>query len=147
MPSFHSSLAPHLYGYHLQLRQFPYLPDGPKTITPFILAVECLLASERLPGLYAYHGPLVDDVLNMLLNSPAESWQTFQGSRETRAATQEQALGHAFVGEDDWDPELGIGPEEIVAACALATFIAQREQARHIAEYAFMWARGWASVN
>ncbi|ORX37401.1 hypothetical protein BD324DRAFT_626030 [Kockovaella imperatae] len=144
---FHSAMSPFLFGYHLQLKAFPYLPEGPTHITPFILAVECLLASERIPNLYVYHDRLADAVLNMLMTSPAESWQTIQGSREIREAkAKEQVLGKAFDGDTtDWDAELGIGPEEIVAACTLATFIGQKEHARHIAQYAFMWVRGWTS--
>ena len=147
--SFHSQMSPFLFGYHLQLRAFPYLPDGPSHITPFILAVECTLAAERMPPLYAYHDRLGESVLNMLMTSPAESWQTIQGSREIREAkNKEQVLGKAFDADtNDWDAELGIGPEEIVAACVLAAYIGQKEHAKHIAEYAFMWARGWTAVS
>ena len=142
-------MSPFLFGYHLQLRAFPYLPEGPTHITPFILAVECLLAAERIPNLYSYHDRLADAVLTMLMTSPAESWQTIQGSKEIRdAKAKEQVLGKAFDGDTtDWDAELGIGPEEIVAACTLATFIGQKEHARHIAQYAFMWVRGWTAVS
>jgi hypothetical protein len=153
-----------LFGYHLQLRQFPYLPKGLMSMTPFILAVECLLAAERVPSLYHYHSKLADEVLDMILTSPAESWQTIQNiqslkeqqkgsageiSQGSTTLLGEQVLGKAWatMGDDEWDDELGIGPEEIVAACALATFIAQRKQAKHIADVAFMWARGWTKVS
>ena len=141
--SFHARMAPHLFGYDLKLRRFPYLEDGPRSITPFILAVECVLASERVPELFNYHAALAEAVLTMLLTSPAESWQTIQGSR---AVAQDQLLGHALDSEESWDPELGIGPEEIVAGCVLASFISQREEAQFISLRAFNWAKGWCQV-
>jgi hypothetical protein len=140
-------MAPNLFGYNLQPHQFPYLPDGFRSITPFILAVECLLASERVPALHSRHHALADAVIKMMVTSPAESWQTFANSKKARQQ-DEQVLGHALASSDmDWDPELGIGPEEIVAVCALATFISQREQAKTIAMFAFSWARGWTAVS
>ena len=88
-------------------------------------------------------------MLNMLMTSPAESWQTIQGSKEIRdAKNKEQVLGKALDADtNDWDAELGIGPEEIVAACVLAAYIGTKEHAKHIADYAFMWARGWTAVS
>lgn len=92
----------------------------------------------------------------MLMHSPAESWQTFESSKEKGPNGQEGSnktiddvrLGPALEMVDDtWDPELGIGPEEIVAVCALASFISQREEAKMIATYAFTWAKGWTKVS
>lgn len=110
----------------------------------------------------------------MLMHSPAESWQTFESSKDKGAngngtgkvkdhGDAEQAhsappgqtdgvdavrLGPALeMVDENWDPELGIGPEEIVAVCALASFISQREEAKMIATYAFTWAKGWTKVR
>lgn len=144
-------MSPHLFGYDLQLRKFPYLSDGPRSITPFILAVECLLASERITELYPFHSPLADAVLQMMVTSPAESWQTFQGSRKDRDE-QICSVGDALrreTAEDalDWDPELGIGPEEIIGVCALSSFMSERDHAKTISVHAFSWAKGWANVS
>jgi hypothetical protein len=57
------------------LFQFPYLPDGPIAITPFIFAVECLLASERIPAFTHLTTKLTDEVLRILLDNPADSWK------------------------------------------------------------------------
>ena len=87
----------------------------------------------------------------MIVTSPAESWQTFQGSRNDRTE-QMSAVGDAIQrevkGEElEWDPELGIGPEEIVGVCALTSFMSERDHAKTISVHAFSWARGWASVS
>lgn len=136
--SFHELLSPLLFGYHLQFRHFPYLPDGPRTMTPFILAVLCVVSSERLIQFSELHTTLGKEVTHLLLTSPAESWQDISTSNLTAADD----------GEDALDPELGIGPEEIVGACILATFWS--DQPSHgvvIASHAFRWARGWIKVS
>lgn len=141
--SFHSHLSPFLFGYRLQFRHFPYLPDGPKTMTPFILAVLCLASSERLPGYTHLRAKLETEVLDMIESSPAESWLTFASAKAV--AIEPPAVK---MGEDALDPELGIGPEEIVGASILATFWSGSPgQCIHIARCAFRWARGWIKVG
>lgn len=105
-------------------------------MTPFILGVECLLASERVPHLSTYHSILADEVKELLMKSPAESWQSLQDAAQD---TDSQ-------GDDRLDPELGIGPEEIVAACVLSIWMSERPEASTIATSAFNWARGWINI-
>ena len=144
-------MAPNLFGYRLQEGHFPYLSDGFRSMTPFILAVECLLASERVVEMQATHKPLAAAVMRMMNESPAESWQTFAGSKKTRSGGgDEHSLRDAFLVPEDemiWDPELGIGPEEIVAICALAAFISQGDRSFQIAIFGFKWAQGWTGVS
>jgi hypothetical protein len=160
MISFHEHIAPHLFGYSLELCRFPYLPDGPRSITPFIFAVECLLASERVAELSQYHTRLAEETTDMMIKSPAESWMSFPGYKPSPTGVShpvevkgEQVLGHAvsalsaITADHSWEPELGIGPEEIVAACMLAAFISERDQAKIIAVCAFTWAKGWTKVG
>lgn len=138
-PSFHENMTPFLFGYQLEFGRFPYLSDGPPSITPFILGVLCMLSSERIPQFRPYLVPLRAYVSG-LLRSPAESWQNIATSQ----------LEHNTDEKNDvLDPELGIGPEEIVGACILATYmyednIGERAQ---IADMAFKWARGWIKVS
>lgn len=128
-----------LYGYRLQFRKFPYLEGGPSTITPLILAVLCLISSERFAIHQHYRGPLIDEVQALLASSPAESWQTFEG---------DQSKGFGDIEADDpLDAEFGLGPEEIVAACVLATYMTDRREGALIARFAFRWARGWIKVS
>ena len=134
--SFHEHLSPSLFGYHLEFGHFPYLPDGPRTMTPFILAVLSLVSSERLSPFVNLHGPLRNEVTSLLLTSPAGSWQDLSTAKTLDG------------GEDALDPELGIGPEEIVAACILATFWSDSPgDGVVIASHAFRWARGWIKVG
>lgn len=133
-------MAPFMFGYRLELGKFPYLSEGPATMTPFILAVLCLLASERVTGLSHEHQKLADHVVDLLQNSPAESWQDFTSSRNDGRLSDE---------DDILDPELGIGPEEIVGACILASYMGESHNAERstIAAAAFKWARGWVKVS
>lgn len=176
--SFHHYLSRYLLGFQLQFKQFPFLSSGRGAITPFILAVECLLSSERIPKYYdRYHASLGDEVLKLLLENPAESWQSFEVSMVNRFGTSRLApkrSGSMFQTTDalsaevmdmaefkeisqeemqrrqdpDWlDPELGIGPEEIVGAVVLSLFMSERQPAADIASSAFKWARGWVKVG
>ncbi|WVF70291.1 hypothetical protein IAT40_005080 [Kwoniella sp. CBS 6097] len=132
---FHSHISVFLYGYNLQFQKFPYI-GGPSVITPLLLAVLCLISSERFSSLHHYHPALAEEVSKLLSTSPAESWQTFEGSSYT-------ADFGDVDGDDPLDAEFGLGPEEIVAACVLATYMTEREEAVLIARSAFRWARGW----
>ncbi|OCF37647.1 hypothetical protein I316_00774 [Kwoniella heveanensis BCC8398] len=132
---FHSHISVFLYGYDLQFQRFPYI-GGPSVITPLLLAVLCLISSERFSTLHHYHPALAEEVSKLLSTSPAESWQTFEGSSYT-------ADFGDVDGDDPLDAEFGLGPEEIVAACVLATYMTEREEAVLIARSAFRWARGW----
>lgn len=49
--------------------------------------------------------------------------------------------------DDPLDAEFGLGPEEIVAACVLATYMVDRREGALIARFAFRWARGWIRVR
>ncbi|WWD17687.1 hypothetical protein CI109_102128 [Kwoniella shandongensis] len=132
---FHRHLSYFLYGYQLQFRKFPYLEGGPATITPLILAVLCLATTDRNALFSRYHGALIEEVLLLLKTSPAESWQRFEGSYTADFGDVDS--------DEPLDAEFGLGPEEIVAACVLATWMTEREEAAMIARSAFRWARGW----
>nr|XP_019049434.1 hypothetical protein I302_03223 [Kwoniella bestiolae CBS 10118]OCF28364.1 hypothetical protein I302_03223 [Kwoniella bestiolae CBS 10118] len=135
---FHKSISPLLYGYPLQFYRFPYIA-GPGYITPLLLSVLCLISSERLSSFHKrYHHILAEEVTNLLQTSPAESWQRFEGGYTADFGDPE--------GDEPLDAEFGLGPEEIVAACMLATYMTQREQASVIARSAFRWARGWIKL-
>ncbi|WWC86430.1 uncharacterized protein L201_001307 [Kwoniella dendrophila CBS 6074] len=138
---FHKSLSPLLYGYPLSFYKFPYI-SGPKYITPLLLSVLCLISSERRNCFsIRYHTILAEEVTNLLETSPAESWQRFEigiGYNTTDFGDPD--------GDEPLDAEFGLGPEEIVAACILATYMTEREQASVIARSAFRWARGWIKL-
>ncbi|WWC66230.1 uncharacterized protein I206_100131 [Kwoniella pini CBS 10737] len=133
---FHESLSPLMYGYTLSFHQFPYI-SGPAYISPLLLSVLCLISSERMSSEFEnrYHSILAQEVTNLLQTSPAESWQRFEGIYTPDFGDPD--------GDDPLDAEFGLGPEEIVASCILATYMVQREQASVIARSAFRWARGW----
>lgn len=141
-------LAPFLYGYCLKLGQFPYLPEGPSAITPFILGVICLIASDHLPRFTHFNLNLRAEITSLMISSPAESWQNFQESHQARLDAQAGQAEKTMqdTDEDALDPELGIGPEEIVAACVLATSLSDRRESLWMAQSAFKWARGWIKV-
>ncbi|ORY34264.1 hypothetical protein BCR39DRAFT_517307 [Naematelia encephala] len=160
---FHERLSPLLFGYPLQFGAFPYLPGGPMYMTPFITGVLCLLASERIPQYHHLYGELNVEVTKLLLKSPAESWQDIsvrerillRATADSNEPQDASTLDDIGAGEpetgipqdaDHLDPELGIGPEEIVGACALATFKTDRQAAGVVATHAFRWARGWVKV-
>jgi hypothetical protein len=154
--SFHTHIAPSFYGYNLQLGEFPYDPAGPGKITPFILAVQCLLAAEHLPQYNNTIPFLAEEVLNILLYNPAKSWQAPNSTPSNQQEGLSQSLVAAFATETEgeilatdpsFDPEYGLGPEEIVAACLLAGYISAREKVLIIAKCAFLWARGWLDVS
>jgi hypothetical protein len=133
-----------------------------------------------LSELFSYHTLLAEEVIEMLTESPAGSWQTFDSSRahelgeDAPGEDTANAAGFsnaAFDSSDDasetggrsrkrparldiawdmtekWDPELGLGPEEIVAVCVLAAFISEREEAAAMARVAFKWVKGWVQVS
>lgn len=127
-----------MFGYRLEFGKFPYIPQGPSVITPFILSVMCLVASERVGQAHEHRPLLAREVTQLLINSPADSFiSTLDPSFGGGSRTKDED------GEEELDPELGIGPEEIVGACILATFMTERDQAATIASSAFKWARGW----
>lgn len=135
---FHSRLASWLFGYRLEFGKFPYIPQGPSVITPFILSVMCLVASERVPSKHQHQRVLGTEVNQLLVNSPADSFiSTLESPFGGGSGVKDED------GEEELDPELGIGPEEIVGACILATFMTDRANAATIASSAFKWARGW----
>ncbi|KLT44329.1 hypothetical protein CC85DRAFT_283571 [Cutaneotrichosporon oleaginosum] len=136
---FHSKLVRWLFGYRLEFGKFPYIPNGPCVMTPFILSVLCFISSERIPAMHELQHTLRSQVNQLLLNSPADSFiSTFDVQLNGSGGTRDEGDG-----EDELDPELGIGPEEIVGACVLAMFTVDRDSASAIAANAFRWARGW----
>jgi hypothetical protein len=86
------------------------------------------------------HAPIAEVVHELLLKNPAESWQSLDMAK----SNSEQP---ASLDVDRLDPELGIGPEEIIAATVVSLFMSDREQAAKIAESAFRWARGWIKAS
>ena len=119
--SFHAHIAQHLFGFPLQLRQWPYLPSGkpgafhrpaPCTaadtssslaITPLILGSICMISADRIPRYHEIAERLASsDLRDSVLNAtPGQSFA--QGSDPI-------VLNGA---EPDLDLELGIGPEEV----------------------------------
>lgn len=57
------------------------------------------------------------------------------------------AEGSLFLGEDDIDPEMGIGPEEIVATAMLSLWMSEKDDSAAFARMAFRYARGWIRVS
>ncbi|BEI84348.1 hypothetical protein CcaverHIS002_0409520 [Cutaneotrichosporon cavernicola] len=150
---FHSKLVRWLFGYRLEFDKFPYIPNGPCVMTPFILSVLCFISSERIPAMHGLQHTLGNEVNQLLLNSPADSFLSTLDSPFSSNAAHLNAIGVGSGsrddgdGEDELDPELGIGPEEIVGACMLAMFTVDRDIASAIAASAFSWARGWIKWN
>ena len=70
------------------------------------------------------------EVHRLLLHSPTES-----------------IMGISAEGEDEWDPEMGIGPEEVVGAAYLALFSSDRVRTSGIARLAHQWADGLIKVG
>lgn len=133
---FHSHLAPHLLGFPFIDHAFPFLREGPRTMTPLVFGVVVLVAALRLPQ-YRY---LVPDLESFL----AESVLNVEPGNYFVAT--ETAGGSEKKGEEpDLDLELGIGPEEILGVCIYAMFgFSQRENRSHIiAQTAFEWTRGY----
>lgn len=99
-----------------------------------------MLSSERVPEFYSHHDRLQEYVVKLLKNSPAESWQNFETSKADH--NTDETI-------DKLDPELGIGPEEIVGACIVAAYMRtdDLDNMSTIAEMAFTWARGWIKVS
>ena len=48
---------------------------------------------------------------------------------------------------EDWDPEVGIGPEEVVAVSYLALFIDDRIRGPNIGRLSRRWVEGYISVS
>jgi hypothetical protein len=109
-------------------------------LTPFIMGVMVQLSCERVPQYRFRVDALKEYVVGLLHAGPAGSWQDLQSSR-AELRTDESI--------DKLDPELGIGPEEIVGACVLAAYLRTEnlEEMRKIADTAFSWTRGWIKVR
>jgi hypothetical protein len=129
-----------MFGYQLEIGRFPFLKEGLVSLTPFIMGIMCMLSSERVPESNSHYESLKVYVHKLLDESPAESWQNFAMSK-AEYNTDETI--------DKLDPELGIGPEEIVGACIMAAYMRADEPSlpAAIAEMAFSWARGWIKVS
>lgn len=128
-----------MFGYQLEVGRFPFLEEGLTTLTPFIMGVMVMLSAERIPQYRSSVDALKQYIVNALHDGPAGSWQDIQSSR-AELRTDESI--------DKLDPELGIGPEEIVGACVLGAYLRADdvEEMGHIAKTAFTWARGWIKV-
>lgn len=143
-------MAPFLFGYQLKFGCFPYHPRGPATMTPLILGVTSLLASERMSVLSPDdHQRLAKDVLTEIARSPARSWITFDALKQAKSDHTSNNTDNG--GDDEWlNPEFGIGPEEIVGTCILASYMGVQfndTSRERIAASAFKWARGWIKVS
>ena len=110
-------------------------------MTPFILAILCLIISERQFDYSRNKSGLRDEVRQMLVDYPAKSWLSIS------KAPRDPGTGQ--IDEDYLNPEIGIGPEEIVGACILAAFWSEGQgtAAADAGHYAFKWARGWIKVS
>ncbi|GAA5961592.1 hypothetical protein JCM21900_006645 [Sporobolomyces salmonicolor] len=131
---FHAHLAPHLFGFPLQLGSWPYLPTGRGTITPLILGSICLVASEREPS----HHPLLATLASSDLRDSI--LQVRPGLSFAPPTDADPASGAAAV-EQDLDLELGIGAEEVCALLIYASF-SSSSRSDVIAHTAFEWTRG-----
>ena len=95
----------------------------------------CLLASERLPNFHHLTASLAEYVSHRLSN-PSLSWLSPSEARKTH-----------LEGDDQLDPELCIGPEEIMGTIMLSMYMTAKDAASQTAELAFYWARGWIQVS
>ena len=137
--SFHTHLAPHLLGFPFVPNAFPFLREGPSTMTPLIFGVVCLVSALRIPS-YHHLVPSLESFLadSVLLVEPGNCFaEVEQGRRFERGE------------EPDLDLELGIGPEEILALGIYSMFgFSQRPSRSHIiAQTAFEWTRGYLKVR
>ena len=126
-----------MFGYHLGFGKIPYSPNGPPAVTPFILSVLCLASSKRSSEYRQLVGPLHGEVSELLRQC------TLTGSifGFDSLPVQSDAMG------ENWDPELGIGPEETVGCAVLALFSDDRKDARLTSATALKWAEGLIKVR
>lgn len=94
-----------------------------------------------MPELFHYHASLAEAVKKLLMESPAGSWRSIDNVQEALVE------GSLILGEDEIDPELGIGPEEIVAAAMLSLWMSDKALGAEFAATAFRYARGWIKVS
>ena len=139
--SFHAHLAHHLFGFPLQIGAWPYLPEGKPTMTPLILGVACLIPSERLPH---YHH--VFELLMAELNEPIFHAKPGYSNSNRPPTTSDPDAEAGTLDAPDLDLELGIGPEEITALCAAATFTCS-DKSDVMARTVFEWTRGYLKVG
>ena len=139
--SFHAHLAHHLFGFPLQIGAWPYLPEGKSTMTPLILGVACLIPSERLPRFHHLFELLTAELNGSIFNAKPGY------SNSNRPLTITNTDGEAAsLDAPDLDLELGIGPEEITALCAAATFTCS-DKSDAMARTVFEWTRGYLKVG
>lgn len=138
--SFHAHLAQFLFGFPLQIGAWPYLPEGKPTITPLILGVSCLIPAERLPH---YHH--IFDYLTTELSESIFNAKPGYSASNRPVSTSDPDAEPASLEAPDLDLELGIGPEEITALCAAATFTCS-ERSDAMARTVFEWTRGYLKV-
>lgn len=139
--SFHAHLAQHLFGFPLQIGAWPYLPEGKPTITPLILGVACLIPAERLPHYHHLFDYLTTELSETIFNATPG----YSGSNRP-VSTENPDAEPASLDAPDLDLELGIGPEEITALCAAATFTCS-ERSDAMARTVFEWTRGYLKVR
>lgn len=104
-------------------------------MTPFIMSVLCLAASKRSTE-YKQHVGVLDGEVSDLLRQCTLTGNVF-GFDDIAT----ESMGEI------WDPELGIGPEEVVGAAVLALFSDDRKDARVTAATALKWAEGLIKVS
>ncbi|TIA91006.1 hypothetical protein E3P81_02196 [Wallemia ichthyophaga] len=146
---FHTNLSGQLFGFRLQIGHFPYLPEGRPTLTPLIIGVICLAASERVPS-----ESFRSLVSNLMVDLDDFSFKP--------AITQHYLVDNQdAIDNDDLDLEMGIGPEEIVAMCIASVFcdVSTRPDMKKqnadgfgttshaLAQVAFKWARGFLKTS
>lgn len=126
-------------------------------MTPLILGVACLIPAERLPHYHRLFEVLMGELQEGIFNakpgysntSPmnAMGGQSHRGitDRQTPTTTDPDAEA-ATLDAPDLDLELGIGPEEITALCAAATFTCS-DKSDAMARTVFEWTRGYLKVS
>ena len=120
---------------------WPYLPEGKPTMTPLILGVACLIPSERLPRYHHIFELLATELSESIFNAKPG----YSNSNRPPTTTDPDAEA-ATLDAPDLDLELGIGPEEITALCAAATFTCS-DKSDAMARTVFEWTRGYLKVG
>jgi hypothetical protein len=136
MSSFVDNMSPMLPGFVLRVGEYPFLPTGKSTITPYILSAMTLIAAERLPAFHEMVSPL-----NMETSVACPLGLSVAADPHMeRVYEQGGSEGEAF-----FNVELGIGPEEITGMSVIASFSTAANS--HVAAKAALeWARGFAKV-
>ena len=94
---------------------------------PYLTAVLCSVAAERLPAYYSVCSPIGSEVtLEVILG---EDWGNVKHEEDPTLENED-----------------GVGPEETIAAGIFACFVGTKVDGGH-GTAAFNWARGYAKVS